>query len=93
MPGQTLSFRATDKQWETARDKFKSAATRAREAYDELDSGRAALKFRALLGSNGDDVVIFPMAAGYNEDGTKKEYASSITPGSPLVPAGDRRFG
>src|SRR5260221_525738 len=54
MPGQALSFRATDKQWETARDKFRSAATKAREAYDETDAGKAAVVFRGLLGENGD---------------------------------------
>lgn len=93
MPGETLSFRATDKQWETARDKFRSAATKAREAYDEPDAGKAAVAFRGLLGENGDGDLVFPMPAGYNEDGTKKESASLITPGAPNVPAGDRRFG
>lgn len=94
MPGHTLSFRATDTQWETAREKFRSAATTAREAYEEEDSGKAAVKFRALLGKNGDDEVVFPMPAGYNEDGTKKASAASvITAGSSKVPAGDRRFG
>lgn len=93
MPGRTLSFRATDNQWETARDKFRAAAKKAREAYDEQDAGKAALKFRELLGENGDDEVVFPMPAGYNEDGTKKAAAALITPGSSKVPAGDRRFG
>lgn len=93
MPGQTLSFRATDKQWETARDKFRSAATEARKAYGEPDAGKAAVAFRALLGKNGDGDVVFPMPPGYNDDGTKKESASLITPGVPGVPAGDRRFG
>lgn len=94
MPGHTLSFRATDNQWETARDKFRAAAIKAREAYHEDDSGRAALEFRELLGKNGDDDIVFPMPAGYNEDGTKKaSSASLITPGSSKVPAGDRRFG
>lgn len=93
MPGQSLSFRATDNQWETARDKFRSAATKAREAYGEEDSGKAAIKFRELLGKNGDGDLVFPMPAGYNEDGTKRESASIIMPGAPKVPAGDRRFG
>jgi hypothetical protein len=93
MPGETLTFRATDNQWESARDKFRSAATKAREAYGEPDAGKAAVAFRALLGKNGDDEVVFPMPPGYNEDGTKKESASLITPGAPSVPAGDRRFG
>jgi hypothetical protein len=93
MLGQTMTFRATDKQWETARDKFRSVATKARDAYDEPDAGKAAVAFRAMLGENGDGDVVFPMPPGYNEDGTKKESASLITPGAPSVPAGDRRFG
>jgi len=93
MPGHMLSFRATDNQWETARDKFRAAATEAREAYSEEDSGKAAVKFRKLLGKNGDDETVFPMPAGYNEDGTKRQSSASVTPGSSKVPAGDRRFG
>lgn len=93
MPGYSLTFRATDNQWENARDKFRAAATKAREAYNESDSGKAAVKFRELLGENGDGDLVFPMPPGYNEDGTKKESASLITPGSSRVPAGDRRFG
>lgn len=93
MPGYSLSFRATDNQWETARDKYRSAATKAREAYDEDDSGKAAVKFRELLGKNGDGDLAFPMPAGYNEDGTKRTSATLITPGASNVPAGDRRFG
>ncbi len=93
MPGHTLSFRATDNQWEVARDKFRSAASKARDAYDQTDAGKAAVAFRALLGENGDGDVVFPMPPGYNDDGTKKESASLITPGASTVPAGDRRFG
>lgn len=93
MLGQTLTFRATEKQWETARDKFRSAASKARDAYEESDRGKAAVAFRALLGKNGDDEVVFPMPPGYNDDGTKQQSASLITPGSSNVPAGDRRFG
>lgn len=92
MPGHTLSFRATDNQWEVARDKFRSAASKARDAYDQPDAGKAAVAFRALLGENGDGDVVFPMPPGYNDDGTKKESASLITPGDSTVPAGDRRF-
>lgn len=93
MPGHALSFRATDNQWETARDRYRSAATKAREAYDEEDPGKAAVKFRELLGKNGDGDHAFPMPAGYNEDGTKRTSATLITPGASNVPAGDRRFG
>jgi len=93
MPGHTLTFRATDNQWEAARDKFRAAATKAREAYGEEDSGKAAVKFRELLGKNGDGDLVFPMPAGYNEDGTKRTSATLVTPGASKVPAGDRRFG
>lgn len=93
LPGYSLSFRATEKQWESARDSFRSAATKAREAYVEEDAGKAAVKFRSLLGKNGDDELVFPMPPNYNEDGTVKESAAFITPGAPKVPAGDRRFG
>lgn len=93
MPGQTLSFRATDKQWVAARDKFRAAADKARDAYEQADAGKAAVAFRALLGENGDGDVVFPMPPGYDDDGTKQKSASLITPGAPSVPAGDRRFG
>ena len=93
MPGHNLSFRATDNQWGTARDKFRAAATKAREAYDEEDSGKAAVKFRELLGKNGDGDLVFPMPAGYKDDGTKRTSATLVTPGASKVPAGDRRFG
>jgi len=93
MPGHMLTFRATDKQWETARDRFGSAAVDAREAYLESDSGKAALIFQKLLGENGDGDTVFPMPPGYNADGTKGETAFAITPGSRHVPAGDHRFG
>ncbi|WP_293781475.1 nucleotidyltransferase [uncultured Aeromicrobium sp.] len=93
MPGHSLSFRATDNQWETARDKFRAAATKAREAYAEEDAGKAAVKFRELLGTNGDGDLVFPMPPGYNDDGTERTAATLITPGESKVPAGDRRFG
>ncbi len=92
MPGHTLSFRATDNQWEAAREKLQAAATKARDAYEEEDAGKAALKFRELLGENGDGDLVFPMPPGYNEDGTKRTAATLITPGESKVPAGDRRF-
>lgn len=94
MPGNSLSFRASDTQWKTARNKFRAAATKARAAYRDKDSGQAAVAFRELLGTNGDDEVVFPMPAGYNKDGTKKGASGLIiTPGTSTVPAGDRRFG
>lgn len=93
MPGHMLYFRAEDEEWEAARDKFRAAAATARQAFDEEDSGEAAVLFRSLLGENGEGDVVLPMPEGYNEDGSKKDSAVLITPGSPNVPAGDRRFG
>ena len=93
MLGQDVHFRATDLQWEDARDRFRAAATKARTAYEEEDLGVAAVAYRALLGENGDGDTVFPMPVGYNEDGTKRTAAALITPGESLVPAGDRRFG
>lgn len=93
MPGHWASFRATDLQWESARDRFVRAADKARGAYAEEDSGLAAVTYRGLLGENGDGGTVFPMPAGYNEDGTKKALTAPITAGERMVPAGDRRFG
>jgi hypothetical protein len=91
LPGETIKIRATDGELEQARTKFADAATSAEEALKEEDMGKAALAFRALLGKNGDDKIVFPMPPGYNEDGTKR--ASAITPGERTVPAGSRTFG
>lgn len=85
MPGHALTFRATDIQWEAARDKFKKAAADARKAYDTNDEYEAATIFRRLLGKNGDDSHVFPEVP--------KSSARVITPGAHNVPAGDRRFG
>lgn len=93
MPGRTLTFRATDLQWETARDKFATAATAARAALNEDDLGKAAVAFRKLLGENGDGDTVFPMPAGYNDDGAKRTSAGLIVAGESNVPAGNGRFG
>ncbi len=93
MPGCFVSFRATERQWERARDRFGNAAERARGALEEEDLGRAALVFRELLGENGDGEMVFPMPAGYNTDGTKKALSGPVSAGERMVPAGDRRFG
>ena len=85
MLGHTLSFRATDKQWETARDKFKAAAVDVRTAYESTDEHEAATIYRRLLGKNGDDTHVFPEVP--------KASARAVTPGAHNVPAGDRRFG
>lgn len=84
MPGETLSFRATDSQWETARDKFKDAAADARTAYEAADH-EASVIYRRLLGKNGDGNHVFAEVP--------KPSTNSITPGAANVPAGNRRFG
>lgn len=93
MDGHSASFRATDVQWVNARDRFVKAAENARAAYVEDDAGIAALAYRGLLGESGDGVTVFPMPAGYDEDGTRKALSAPITAGERMVPAGDRRFG
>lgn len=93
MPGRSANFRATDLQWESARDRFQSAAETARAAFHEPDLGLSALGYRSVLGENGDGDTVFPMPAGYTEDGKKKALAGPITAGERMVPAGDRRFG
>jgi hypothetical protein len=92
LAGHLLTFRATEKQWETARDKFNAAATRARNAYQTEELGEAARAFQELLGDNGDGDPVFPMPPGYNVDGTPNEAAAPIRAGSSFVPAGDRRY-
>ncbi|QOH59674.1 SMODS domain-containing nucleotidyltransferase [Rhodococcus rhodochrous] len=93
LPGQTLTFRATDLQWEEASEKFAAAAEKARAAYDGEDRCEAAVKFRSLLGGNDDYDYVFPLPADCNDDGSKKATASLIAPGERRIPAGDRRFG
>lgn len=93
IPGQTLNFRATDLQWETASDKFATAAAAARAALEDDDLGRAAVVFRKLLGENGDGDTVFPTPAGYNDDGSKRTSAGLIVAGESSVPAGNGRFG
>lgn len=91
LSGHTIHIRATDDELDTARTRFKDAATSAEAALAEEDAGKAALAFRKLLGKNGDGDTVFPMPPGFNEDGSKK--ASAISPGARVVPAGKRTFG
>jgi hypothetical protein len=92
MPGQVVQFRATDLQWEDARDRFAAAAKKARAAYAEEDRCVAAAAFRALLGRNGNDDWVFPTPAGCNDDGSKRAAAALIRAGESSIPAGDQRF-
>lgn len=93
LPGHQLYFRATESEWDTAQIEFGEAAHIAHEAFLEKDAGKAAMQFRGLLGVNGDGEVVFPMPAGYSEDGSEESSSKIIRPGSANVPAGDRRFG
>lgn len=91
LPGEKVKIRATDDELDQMRIKFSEAAVAAEEALAETDEGKAALAFRALLGKNGDDEIVFPMPPGFNEDGTKS--ASAVVAGARTVPAGTRTFG
>lgn len=90
LPGEKIKIRATDEGLDQLRSKFAAAATSAEAALAETDEGKAALAFRALLGKNGDNEIVFPMPPGFNEDGTKR---ASATPGARTVPAGKQTFG
>lgn len=91
LQGETIKIRATDDELDQLRAKFSEAAGSAEEALAETDEGKAALVFRALLGKNGDDEIVFPMPPGFNEDGTKR--ASAVVAGERTVPAGKKAFG
>ncbi|MDY0947065.1 nucleotidyltransferase [Frigoribacterium sp. CFBP9039] len=91
LPGQSIGIRATDDELEAARTRFLDAAVDAQDALDEEDEGKAALVFQRLLGKNGDDETVFPMPRGFNDDGSKREFA--ISAGERVVPAGARTFG
>jgi len=89
MPGAHISVRATNGEWEAAADRWSEAATDAGTALKEKDVCEAAKLYRALLGTNGDDEVVFPMPAACDEDGNRKTIAA-ITPGDRSLPEGDR---
>lgn len=91
LPGATIKIRATDDELDSARTKFADAVTPAEEALAEEDESKAAVAFRALLGTNGDGETVFPMPPGFNENGSKR--ASVISAGERTVPAGARTFG
>lgn len=93
IPGTNLSFRATDVEWASLRDKITSAATAARRAYDTDNRCEAAATYRSLLGANDDHEFVFPLPEDCNADGTYKRLAAPIVAGDRNVPAGDRRFG
>lgn len=91
LPGDQIQVRASDEELDHMRIKFSDAAAVAAQALADEDIGAAAVKFRSLLGKNGDSEIVFPMPPGYDQDGTKR--ASVITAGDRVVPAGRRTFG
>ncbi|CAI9388180.1 nucleotidyltransferase [Microbacterium sp. T2.11-28] len=91
LPGRTISIRATEDELDAAQRRFVDAAADARDALEEEDEGQSALAFQKLLGKNGDDDTVFPMPPGFNDDGSKREFA--ISAGERVVPAGTRTFG
>ncbi|WPU07807.1 nucleotidyltransferase [Pseudarthrobacter oxydans] len=92
--GEVLVF-DEDADFETARDKFSSAAIDARAAYNMGDdeAGKAALLLQGILGSNDDFTNVFPMPSGYDKQGNKRNYAEGSKPGNQQTTAGDLRFG
>lgn len=91
LPGAAVKFRATDQQMDLLNDAFKNAAATAEDALAEADEGKAAKAWRALLGCNGDDEIVFPMPDGFDENGKRRAF--SIVAGASEVPAGKRDFG
>ncbi|WOH18095.1 nucleotidyltransferase [Paenarthrobacter sp. GOM3] len=89
--GQSIRIRASEEELNRAATRFTDAAATAQSALKDEDEGRAATKFRKLLGKNGDDDTVFPMPPGFNEDGTKR--STIISAGARTVPAGTRTFG
>jgi hypothetical protein len=93
--GEVFTFRGTASDWSTAASEFESAAEDARTAYDMNDDskGKAAVLIQGILGSNDDFPQVFPMSAGYNEDGTPKAESKDWGSGSVTVAGGSGRFG
>jgi len=89
MAGETISVRATDSEWERAADRWDRAAQEAVRALSESDVCEAAKLYRGLLGTNGDDEIVFPMPAACDEEGNRKSIAA-VTPGDRSLPEGDR---
>lgn len=91
LPGATIKIRATTEELIDIKARFSEAAAEAETALAEEDEGKAAVVYRKLLGKNGDDMIVFPMPPGFNEDGSKR--ASVISSGERSVPAGRKTFG
>jgi hypothetical protein len=93
MPGHVMEFEE-DADFQSARDKFAQAASDARAAYDTDDdeAGKAALLLQGILGHNEDFENVFPMPAGYDEDGNKKARSERMAGDLKPTP-GPLRFG
>ncbi|RAX44910.1 nucleotidyltransferase [Arthrobacter sp. AQ5-06] len=90
LAGEHIKIRATDDELDNMKTKFEDGAATAEVALSEEDEGKAATRFRQLLGKNGDDETVFPMPPGFNEDGSKR---ASVIAGERAVPAGRKTFG
>ena len=94
-PGEVFTFRASASEWSTAASKFEHAAENA-AALSEMgddEKGAAALIIRDILGGNDDFPQVFPMPAGYNDDGTPKAEIKDWGSGGSKVAGGSGRFG
>ncbi|MCC6266814.1 MAG: nucleotidyltransferase [Dehalococcoidia bacterium] len=92
LPGESVVVKATDDEFKALQAAFADAAATADSALADEDEGQAALKFRSLLGKDPEGEWIFPMPAGYHEDGTKRS-SVLVSPGDRVVPAGRRTYG
>jgi hypothetical protein len=87
-PGERLTFRATDDEWATAAEAFRTAAARAERARTAPRCAAEAT-FHRLLGKNSDGEVVYPLPADCNIDGTTK---SRLVAGDRTVPGGNQKF-
>ena len=90
LAGSVISTRATAAEVERASNLFEGLAEQAKNALDSSNSCGAAFEFRRILGKTTDGRWAFPMPSYCNDDGTPKNTASGIRPGSSRVPDGDR---
>lgn len=94
-PGEVFTFRASTSEWKTAAVRFERGAENARTVcdMDDDEKGVAALVMQDILGGNDDFDNVFPMPAGYNDDGTRMAEAKNWGVGSSTVAGGSGRFG
>ena len=90
LPGKLISTRTSDADLRRAAGIFKDLATRSKAALDSPEYCSAAFEFRQTLGKTTDGRWAFPLPSYCNADGTPKNTAHGIRPGSALVPESDR---